>query len=154
MAPRGPTRPASAQHNLLEPSGPRSAPARPPPAPRRHRPRPRPPRSPGGRPCGKWGGEVPLQSRPGLRIWTLDVRLDSLECLPPSHTALTHPPSPSNFPFSSSGRSDPLPALPRAKTGAGSPLPVATLSDRAPAAVQHSAVGLSLLTRNLGRDSL
>lgn len=107
-----------------------------------------------GRPCGKWGGEVTPPESP--RTEDLDARRPTRQSRVPStqsHSS-SYPPSPSNFPFSSSGRSDPLPALPPAKTGAGSPLPAARLSGRAPAAVHRPATGLSLLTRNLGRDRL
>lgn len=109
-------------------------------------------------PAGSVGWGLPLQSRP----WAEDLdtgrstrqsRVPSTQSRSPSH--LPPPtPSPSNFPFSSSDRSDPLPALPPSKTGAGSPLPAALLSGRAPAAVQRPAAGLSLPTLHLGRDSL
>lgn len=43
----------------------------------------------------RWG--VPLQSRPGQRIWT--ARVDSLKCLPPSHAALPARQTSVIFPF-------------------------------------------------------
>lgn len=65
----------------------------------------------------------------------------------------SRPLSLSNFPFSSSDRSDPLPGLPSVKTGAGSPLLAALFSGRAPVAEQRPEAGLNLPTRNLGHAS-
>ncbi|XP_029068750.1 basic proline-rich protein-like [Monodon monoceros] len=48
------------------------------------------------------------------------------------------PPSSSNFPFSSSDRSEPQPALPPAKAGAESPLPAALLPGRVAGPAKHS----------------
>lgn len=136
-----PAQPPPAQRTALRPGPPsaRPTPAPPPaetPAPAHNR---------GGKTLARSGVGCPSPESPqaeDLGRPTRQFQVPSTQSRSPSC-----PPSLSNFPFSSSDRSDPLPGFPPAKTGAGSPLPVALLWGRAPL----PAAGLDLPTRNLGQ---
>lgn len=140
-----PAQPPPAQRTALRPGPPsaRPTPAPPPaetPAPAHNR---------GGKTLARSGVGCPSPESPqaeDLGRPTRQFQVPSTQSRSPSC-----PPSLSNFPFSSSDRSDPLPGFPPAKTGAGSPLPVALLWGRAPLPEQRPAAGLDLPTRNLGQ---
>lgn len=143
------------RHGQRPPSTASSSPADRAPPSARPSPAPPPAETParahnqGGKTLRGVGWGVPLQSPPGAE----DLGCPSRQSQVPSTQSRSpsRPPSLCNFPFSSSDRSDPLPGLPTAKTGAGSPLPATLLSGLTPVAEQRPAAGLDLPTSNLGQ---
>lgn len=102
-APRGSRRTHTASARLAQPPLAQPIALRPGPPSARPSPAPPPAETPapahclGGKTLRGVGWGVPLQNRPGQRIWA--ARLNSLKCLPPSHAALPGPRASVIFPF-------------------------------------------------------